>query len=40
MSASSERCFLSVIIPVLNEAATIEAHLAALQGLRRRGAEV
>ena len=32
--------FLSLILPVLNEAATVSAQLAALQGLRARGAEV
>lgn len=31
---------LSIIVPVLNEAATIAAHLAALAPLRARGAEV
>jgi len=32
--------FLSVIVPVLNEEATVQGSLAALQELRRRGAEV
>lgn len=32
--------FLSLILPVLNEAATLTAQLAALQPLRARGAEV
>ncbi|PIE36381.1 MAG: glycosyl transferase [Gammaproteobacteria bacterium] len=31
---------LSIILPVLNEAATLEAHLQALQVLRRRGVEL
>uniref|UniRef100_UPI0012E0EE93 glycosyltransferase n=1 Tax=Methylogaea oryzae TaxID=1295382 RepID=UPI0012E0EE93 len=31
---------VSIVVPVLNEAAGIVAHLAALQPLRRRGHEV
>lgn len=40
MHDSIESPFLSVIVPVLNEAATVQGFLAALQDLRRRGAEV
>ncbi|HMW16658.1 MAG TPA: TIGR04283 family arsenosugar biosynthesis glycosyltransferase [Accumulibacter sp.] len=37
---STDGAFLTVIVPVLNEAATIADHLQALQPLRRRGVEI
>jgi glycosyltransferase involved in cell wall biosynthesis len=37
---ATERPLLSLILPVLDEAATLPAQLARLQDLRRRGAEV
>ncbi|WP_300320839.1 TIGR04283 family arsenosugar biosynthesis glycosyltransferase [Accumulibacter sp.] len=37
---SSERPRLSLVLPVLDEAATVARHLAALQALRARGAEL
>jgi glycosyltransferase involved in cell wall biosynthesis len=40
MQTPRDRPFLSLILPVLNEAATLGAQLAALQGLRTRGAEL
>ncbi|WP_313952883.1 TIGR04283 family arsenosugar biosynthesis glycosyltransferase [Accumulibacter sp.] len=36
----AERPFLSLILPVLNEAMTIAAQLATLQGLQKRGTEL
>ena len=40
MPTPTDRPFLSVVVPVLNEAATLGAQLAALQELRNRGAEL
>jgi rSAM/selenodomain-associated transferase 2 len=40
MQISTKRPFLSLILPVLNEAATIRAQVAVLQELRGRGAEL
>ena len=40
MIAADERPFLSLILPVLNEASTVAEQLAMLQGLRERGAEL
>jgi rSAM/selenodomain-associated transferase 2 len=40
METPLDRPFLSLILPVLNEAATVPAQLAALQGLRKRGVEL
>ncbi|MBK7675501.1 TIGR04283 family arsenosugar biosynthesis glycosyltransferase [Accumulibacter sp.] len=40
METPDDRPFLSLILPVLNEAATVPAQLAALQGLRTRGTEL
>jgi glycosyltransferase involved in cell wall biosynthesis len=40
MNPSPARPFLSVILPVLDEAATIGAQLATLRELRERGTEV
>jgi rSAM/selenodomain-associated transferase 2 len=40
MQTPRDRPFLSLILPVLNEAATLPAQLAALQGLRTRGTEL
>ena len=40
MNTDTDRPFLSLILPVLDEAATIRAQLATLQEFRLRGAEV
>jgi rSAM/selenodomain-associated transferase 2 len=40
MPTPTDRPFLSVVVPVLNEAATLGAQLTALQELRGRGAEL
>jgi hypothetical protein len=40
MQSETDRPFLSLILPVLNEAATIVAQLATLQELRSRGVEL
>ena len=40
MQTPRDRPFLSLILPVLNEAATLPVQLAALQGLRTRGTEL
>ncbi len=40
MQTETDRPFLSLILPVLNEAATIVAQLATLQELRSRGVEL
>ena len=40
VTTPQERPFLSLILPVLDEAATVAMHLAGLQGLRARGAEL
>ncbi len=40
MQTSTDRPFLSLILPVLNEAATIHAQVAVLQELRGRGTEL
>ncbi len=40
MPTPTDRPFLSIVVPVLNEAATLGAQLAALQELRGRGAEL
>ena len=40
MPTPTDRPFLSIVVPVLNEAATLGSQLAALQELRGRGAEL
>ncbi|SBT09411.1 Glycosyl transferase family 2 [Candidatus Accumulibacter aalborgensis] len=40
METTTDHSFLSLILPVLNEAATVATQLTALEALRRRGAEL